>query len=95
MTKITYEIVQHDGGWAYRVDGVFSETFPSHDLARLSAQRAAKEQTVPGDTTGISTRISLADGTTSCHRATTAPRSMSKADRNSRPPNSTRALRVR
>jgi hypothetical protein len=20
MTKITYEIVQHDGGWAYRVD---------------------------------------------------------------------------
>jgi hypothetical protein len=21
MTKITYEIVEHDGGWAYRVDG--------------------------------------------------------------------------
>jgi hypothetical protein len=32
MTKITYEIVEHDGGWAYRADGVFSETFPSHDL---------------------------------------------------------------
>lgn len=31
MTKITYEIVEHDGGWAYRVDGVFSESFPSHD----------------------------------------------------------------
>ena len=21
MSKITYEIVEHDGGWAYRVDG--------------------------------------------------------------------------
>jgi hypothetical protein len=54
MTKITYEIVEHDGGWAYRVDGVFSEPFPSHDLARKAAERAAKEQVVPGDTTGIS-----------------------------------------
>jgi hypothetical protein len=54
MTKITYEIVKHDGGWAYKVDGVFSETFPSHDHARIAAERAAKEQIVPGDTTGIS-----------------------------------------
>jgi hypothetical protein len=54
MTKITYEIVEHDGGWAYRVDGVFSETFPTHDMARRAAKRAASEQVVPGDTTGIS-----------------------------------------
>jgi hypothetical protein len=54
MTKITYEIVEHDGGWAYRVDGVFSETFPSHDLARKAAERAAREQVVPGVTTAIS-----------------------------------------
>ena len=27
MTKIVYHIVEHDGGWAYKVDGVFSETF--------------------------------------------------------------------
>jgi hypothetical protein len=27
MPDVTYEIVQHDGGWAYRVNGVFSETF--------------------------------------------------------------------
>ena len=25
MSRITYEIVEHDGGWAYRVDGVYSE----------------------------------------------------------------------
>ena len=54
MTKITYEIVEHDGGWAYRVDGVFSETFGTHDLARKAAERAAREQVVPGLTTGIS-----------------------------------------
>jgi hypothetical protein len=53
MTKIVYEIVEHDGGWAYRVDGVFSETFPSHDLARQAADRAANEQTVRGETTDI------------------------------------------
>jgi len=54
MTRITYEIVEHDGGWAYRVDGVFSETFPSHDAARRAAERAAGEQVVPGETTAIS-----------------------------------------
>ena len=56
MTKIVYEVVEHDGGWAYRVDGVFSETFPTHDLARQAADRAANEQIVPGDTTDISYR---------------------------------------
>jgi hypothetical protein len=54
MSKVTYEIVEHDGGWAYRVDGVYSETFASHDAARRAAERAAAEQHVPGQTTGIS-----------------------------------------
>ena len=54
MVKVTYHIVQHDGGWAYKVDGSFSETFPSHDAARAAAQRAASEQRAPGDTAAIS-----------------------------------------
>ena len=54
MTKIVYEIVEHDGGWAYRVDGVYSETFRSHDDAREAAERAAHEQLAPGESTGIS-----------------------------------------
>jgi hypothetical protein len=53
MAKIVYEVVRHDGGWAYRVDGVYSETFLSHDAARHAAEHAAKAQTVPGDTTEI------------------------------------------
>jgi len=54
MSHIIYEIVEHDGGWAYRVDGVYSETFPTHELARKAAERAAREQLVPGNTTSIS-----------------------------------------
>ena len=53
MTRIVYEIVEHDSGWAYRVDGVYSETFRSHDAARAAAERAAGEQRVPGETRGI------------------------------------------
>jgi len=48
MSKITYHIVKHDGGWAYRVDETFSETFPTHDGARQAAERAAREQALPG-----------------------------------------------
>jgi hypothetical protein len=53
MSSVTYEIVEHDGGWAYRVDGAYSETFPSHDAAARAARRAAREQQLPGETTGI------------------------------------------
>jgi hypothetical protein len=54
MTKVTYHIVQHDGGWAYKLGDVFSEPFPSHDEALSAARRAAVEQQRPGDTTSIS-----------------------------------------
>jgi hypothetical protein len=54
MSKVTYEIVEHDGGWAYKVDGTFSETFASHDAARSAAERAAREQRVAGEEAGIS-----------------------------------------
>lgn len=54
MTKIVYEVVRHDGGWAYRLNGAYSETFPSHDDARDAAKMAAREQRQPGETTEIS-----------------------------------------
>ena len=53
MSKVTYEIVEHDGGWAYRVDGAYSEPYPTHDQARRAAKRAAQEQVIPGKATGI------------------------------------------
>jgi uncharacterized protein DUF2188 len=48
MSHVTYQIVQHDGGWAYKVDGVFSEPFPTHADALAAAKAAAEEQMVPG-----------------------------------------------
>ena len=54
MSHVSYEIVEHDGGWAYRAGGTFSETFASRAEAREAADRAAKEHQVPGETAGIS-----------------------------------------
>jgi len=53
MTLVTYDIVEHDGGWAYRVSGTLSETFPSHAAALKAAEAAAARQTVAGATDGI------------------------------------------
>lgn len=53
MAKVTYSIVEHDGGWAYRVGETFSETYPSREAAHLAACRAALEQQQPGVTAGI------------------------------------------
>jgi hypothetical protein len=50
MSHVTYKIVRHDDGWAYKVGDVFSERFESHAAARAAAKRAAQEQRVPGDT---------------------------------------------
>ena len=40
MPDVTYEIVQHDGGWAYKVHGVFSEAFPTHADSRMAEASA-------------------------------------------------------
>jgi hypothetical protein len=53
VAHVTYEVVEHDGGWAYRADGVYSETFRTHDEARRAAERVAGEQRVSGEETGI------------------------------------------
>ncbi|MGB3391206.1 MAG: DUF2188 domain-containing protein [Pseudaminobacter sp.] len=54
MARIIYEIVEHDGGWAYKLDGVFSETFRTHEDALNAAKAAAAEQQLAGTTEGIS-----------------------------------------
>ena len=53
MTHVTYQIVQHDGGWAYKVGDVFSEPYPTHEGALAAARVAAAEQRVPGHTEAI------------------------------------------
>jgi hypothetical protein len=46
--KITYHIGQHDGGWGYRLDDVWSESFASHQAALSAAKHAASRQQVGG-----------------------------------------------
>jgi hypothetical protein len=53
MAKIEYRVVEHDGGWAYKLEDVFSETFTSREAARHAAQTAAREQQAPGEDVGI------------------------------------------
>jgi len=50
MSHVTYRIVRHDNGWAYKVNDVFSESFPTHEDALAAARLAAAEQRMPGRT---------------------------------------------
>jgi hypothetical protein len=60
MATVHYKVVQHDGGWAYKLGDVFSEPFASHAAAMKAARRVAVEQHVPGDTRYI--EYQTADG---------------------------------
>ena len=53
IPHITYKVVRHEDGWAYTVNGVFSESFPTHAEALEAARRAAAEQRQPGQTEDI------------------------------------------
>jgi hypothetical protein len=53
MTHITYKVVRHEDGWAYTLNGAFSESFPTHAEALDAARRAAAEQRQPGNTEAI------------------------------------------
>jgi len=81
MSHITYKVVQHDGGWAYTVNGVFSEPFASHAAALAAAKRAAAEQRVPGRTEAIEYETPTANGTPRPPPAPTVPKPTSRMRR--------------
>lgn len=53
MAKLVYVIVEHDGGWAYKVGATYSETFPNHAAALRAAEVASAGQQIAGPTDGI------------------------------------------
>lgn len=53
MASEVYEVVEHDGGWAYKANGAFSEAYPTREAAHKAAERAAREQRIPGDSAEI------------------------------------------
>jgi hypothetical protein len=54
MTEIHYKVVQHDGGWTYKLGDVFAETYRTHDDALAAARAVAAEQQLSGETVPIS-----------------------------------------
>jgi Uncharacterized protein conserved in bacteria (DUF2188) len=44
MSKITYRVVKHDGGWRYEANGRYSEQFRTREGARKAARLAATGQ---------------------------------------------------
>lgn len=51
--NIAYHVASHDGGYAYRLDGVWSETFADHATALSAARQIARRQQVGGRDTRI------------------------------------------
>jgi hypothetical protein len=50
MAKVTYHVVEHDEGFAYRLGDVYSEPFASHAEALTAARQAAgAQQLADGD----------------------------------------------
>ena len=53
MAHVTYDVVEHDGGFAYKVGDVFSETFPTHEAAHDAAVAASQRQQLAGESEAI------------------------------------------
>ena len=49
MAEIHYVVVEHDGGWAYKLGDVYSETFRTREDAHMAAEIAAAEQKRRGE----------------------------------------------
>ena len=54
MSEVHYKVVEHDGGWTYKLGDVFAETFRTHDEAMAAAKAVAQEQQLGGETVPIS-----------------------------------------
>ncbi|MBU8546347.1 MULTISPECIES: DUF2188 domain-containing protein [Roseomonadaceae] len=53
MDRIHYRVVEHDGGWAYKLGDVFSEPFASREAALKAARHVAQQQHVPDNAATI------------------------------------------
>ena len=51
--KETYEVVEHDGGWTYRVGGTYAETYRTRAAADAAARHAAGAQVQGGRSENI------------------------------------------
>ncbi|QFY62817.1 hypothetical protein FZ934_20910 (plasmid) [Rhizobium grahamii] len=57
MTRLSYHVGEHDGGYGYRLGDVWSETFADHDAALSAAKSAAQRQHFEGSNAEISYQL--------------------------------------
>jgi len=53
VRQVVYRLVEHDGGWAYKVGDVFSESYPTRQEAVRAAEQAAAAHRSEGSDTLI------------------------------------------
>ena len=54
MTTVIYEIVEHDGGWSFKVGDTIAQAYSTREAAVAAAERAAREQrSIPPEETDI------------------------------------------
>ncbi len=80
MNTVHYEVVQHDGGWAYKVGDVRSERYANHDEARAAAERAAADQRRPAQPRISSIRTRQVSGTRKSRKGKTDQKRMSPVE---------------
>ena len=73
MAHVTYKVVRHEDGWAYTVNGAFSESFPTHADALKRRGVRPPNSGSPGRPKASSTRMSAASGTASFARGNDRP----------------------
>jgi len=56
MAYLTYEIVPHDGGWAYKLGDTLSETYVHREDAVEGARSAASRQKMDADEVSVRDR---------------------------------------
>jgi hypothetical protein len=83
MSNVTYTVVEHDGGWAYKVGDVFSETFRTHEAAHAAAERARRSNVRLGEAGRSSTRTVPAAGMRKRNAATIGRTPTSRTDASS------------
>ena len=61
MTRIVYEIIQHDNGWAFKLGDTISETFRSHDAAYAASKYGLRglHETLAAEYRGTGVRLTL------------------------------------
>ncbi len=54
---VTYHVGKHEDGYGYRLEKIWSETFPDHDTAFAAARAAAERQHLEGQDAEISYQL--------------------------------------